>query len=111
MYKGEVRQIIEPSAVLRPCMAVADHDRRWDGHSTSKRYLSKLRYWGIRYSTTDRGYGYGNAENMLPPQAPTILSTDQLEEIYADIRRNNVGEFESDSSSSDDEYEDDGESL
>jgi hypothetical protein len=94
-YETVKYELIDASAVLRPCIAYADHDRCWDRRNKNKRYLSRLRYWGIRYATTDRGFGYGNNSDDVnrrrppqpPPQAPTALSTRQLDDIYAQVRR------------------------
>jgi hypothetical protein len=92
-------ELIDASAVLRPwCIAYADHDRRWDRIHKSKRYLFSLKYWGIRYATTDRGFGYGNNSDdahrrphQPPPQAPTALSTRQLDDTYTQVRRRAAG--------------------
>jgi hypothetical protein len=53
--------MINADTVLRPYIGIPDFDRKWDYHATSKKYLLQKRYWGIRYATTDRGTGYGNA--------------------------------------------------
>jgi hypothetical protein len=90
-YTNVKYELIDASAVLRPCIAYADHDRCWNRTSKTKRIVGKVRYWGVRYATTDRGFGYGNNSDdnnrrQLPPQAPTTLSTHELDDIYAEIR-------------------------
>jgi hypothetical protein len=116
-YESIKYELIDASAVLRPCIAYADHDRCWDRKSKSKRIISKVRYWGIRYATTDRGFGYGdnsdgNRRGQLqqpPPQTPAALSTSQLDQIYAQVRRRLNGGYESDEPASEDDEDDDAE--
>jgi hypothetical protein len=99
--------LIEPSAVLRPCILVPDHDRRWNYSSVGTRYLSQRRYWAITYSTTDRGFGYGFTNDvnshrlpLLPPQRPPSLSDMELDNIFAQARAGTTGDYESEDDSS-----------
>jgi hypothetical protein len=97
--------LIEPSAVLRPCILVPDHDRCWNHISAGSRYLKERRYWAITYSTTDRGFGYGLSTDIspddlptaLPPQVHPALSNAQIDDIFAQARSGTTGDYESDS--------------
>jgi hypothetical protein len=56
--------MINADTVLRPYIGIPDFDLKWDYHTTSKKYLFRKRYWGIRYATTDRGTGNGDASTV-----------------------------------------------
>jgi hypothetical protein len=107
-YETVKYHLIEPSAVLRPCILVPDHDRPWNYVSAGKRYLLDRRYWAITYSTTDRGFGYGLSTDMnshlpppLPPLVPPSLSNAEIDEIFHQARAGMTGEDESEDDSSD----------
>jgi hypothetical protein len=77
-------QMIDPDTILRPCILVRNADRKWNFLSTSRRCLVMVRYWGILYSTTDRGIGYGsladetNADSSHEQQRPFVLGHSTL---------------------------------
>ena len=45
--------------------------------------LLQKRYWGIRYATTDRGTGYGDASTV---QAHPSLTQEDMRNIYLQLR-------------------------
>jgi hypothetical protein len=115
-YENVKYHLIEPSAVLRPSILVPDHDRCWNYTSVRYRYLMERRYWAITYSTTDRGFGYGLSTeispgsdvpvSLLPPQVHPALSSDELDDIFAQARAGTTGGYESDEGSDLDSDED-----
>jgi hypothetical protein len=51
-----------------------------------------VRYWGIRYLTTDRGIGYGsladeNADSSHEQQRPFVLGNSTIQAIYETRRQ------------------------
>jgi hypothetical protein len=101
-------QLLDPDTILRPCIIVGDADRKWNRVSKSRLVLQTVRYWGIRYSTTDRGYGYGAFDEKRvdeeAPQRPPALDDDMIQAIY-DGRRERVEEDEASEYEDDDGYE------
>jgi hypothetical protein len=71
------------NTVLRPYIGIPDADRKWNMRTMSKRNLLEKRYWGIRFATTDRGPGYGDANTV---QANPSLTQSQMENIYSQLR-------------------------
>jgi hypothetical protein len=64
---------------------VADANRKCNRVSIRRLVLQTVRYWGIRYSTTDRGYGYGTFDEGRgdeAPQRPPALDDDIYDTSY-----------------------------
>jgi hypothetical protein len=94
-------QLLDPDTILRPCIIVGDADRRkWNMVSKRRPVLQTVRYWEIRYSTTDRGYGYGALDegrgDKEAPQRPPALDDDMIQATY-DGRRERALEDEEES--------------
>jgi hypothetical protein len=94
-FENVTYQMIDPDTILRPCILVRDADRKWNFLSIGRRCLAMVRYWGIRYSTTDRGIGYGsladeNADSSHEQQRPFVLGNSTIQAIYETRRQESL---------------------
>jgi hypothetical protein len=104
-FQNVTYQMIDPDTILRPCILVRDADRKWNFFAIGRRCLAMVRYWGIRYSTTDRGIGYGsladerNTDSSNEQQRPFVLGNSTIQAIYECRRQEERGdkiEYEAD---------------